>query len=160
MPQHLPPLSDILLKILSVILAGSCAAFAGAMVLRLQSMDNPPADMGLNFPDPPKRHSTDKAVLVDPGSTGSIDRPDMAAPSLGEPIQPYRAETPLRDFRLLTVIDGIAFVEVATLKGREIMPLGIGATLPGAGTVERIDKVGGRWQVVAGSETIVAESRQ
>ena len=112
--------------------------------------------MGLNFPAPPKRHSTDKAVLVDPGPTGSIEPLDTPAASSGEPLQPYRAETPLKDFRLLAVIDGIAFVDIATLKGRQIIPVSIGATLPGAGTVTRIEKYRGRWQVVAGGETIVA----
>ena len=148
--------ADLAMNLLSFALAGSCSFFAGYMILRLQGMDNPPADLGLYFPDAGKQHSANQAVLVDPTATGAIDPAPRHAITRQPVAQPSRDESPVRDYRLLSVIDGIAFIEVTTLKGKTILPVSEGSELPGAGVVTVIEKVGGHWRVTAGAETIAA----
>jgi hypothetical protein len=150
-------LTDILVQILAFGLATACLLFAGYMVIRLQNMENPPADMGLNFPPPKRKVITDEPVLVDPMPTGSIGS-ESARRSVGNrPSQPYSSEAPIQDYRLLTVIEDVAFVEILTLRGKSILPLVPGVWLPGAGPVERIEKIGGRWVIVAGDVKLVSE---
>jgi hypothetical protein len=145
-------LSDLLAGGLAVALAGACTLFAGTMIVRLNNMEDPPADLGLNFPGAAERRTAVRAVRVDDDLvTGSTDRPDGGGP----PQQPYRDETPVLDYRLLAVIDGIAFVEVTDIKGRKIVPVRRGSRLPGAAPVERLEKVDGRWQLTAGHVFLV-----
>ena len=152
--QKLP---DLAVNVLAFILAGSCSYFAGHMILRLQGMENPPPDMGLNFPPPKKKSIIDEPVLVDPRETGAID--PAASDRRGSVAQPYTKDSPVLERHLLMVIDDIAFVEVTRLAGKNIMPLGVGSELPGAGTIERIEKVNGRWRLIAAGEILQAESR-
>lgn len=155
---NLSKATDLLTYILAVGLAASCIAFAGYKVVILQAMENPPPDMGLNFPAPKRKVITDDTIQVDSlitGSTGASG--DSQARRRGRVLQPYTAEPPIQDYRLLTVIDGVAFVEVLTLRGRNILPLIAGARLPGAGQVERVERVGGRWTLTAGDVTLLAE---
>jgi hypothetical protein len=147
-PAH--NISDLLFGALSLALAGSCIFFAGFMVVRLQNMENPPVDLGLNFPGVEKPQATAEAVLVDPLATGSVGRAE-AVPLPRRVVQPYTNDQPVLEYELLSVIDGIAFVEVTKPKGKEIWPVGEGSELPGAGRVDRIDKVAGRWRLAAGS---------
>lgn len=150
--------TDLLTQVLSLGLAAACLILAGYKVISLRNMENPPADMGLNFPEPKRKVITDEPVLVDPMPTNSTAEPESDA----EPprvLQPYRAEAPIQDYRLLTVIDGVAFVEVLTLKGKQVMPIAIGSRLPGAGPVMRIDKRNGRWELVAGEVTLLSEAQ-
>ena len=51
MPEKL---TDALTYVLSVALAAAVIAFAAYKVIKLNGMEDPPANMGLNFP-PPKR---------------------------------------------------------------------------------------------------------
>ena len=150
-------MTDALTYALAVGLAAACIAFAGYKVIKLRSMENPPADMGLNFPPPKRKMITDDTVLVDPMITQSTT-PAVPLPGSAQRIlQPYVADAPIQDYRLLTVIDGLAFVEVLTLKGRDIRPISVGTRLPGAGRVEKIERVGGRWTLIAGDVKLVAE---
>lgn len=151
-------LSDVMVTILSLMLAGWCAYFAGSKIYNLQSMENPPADLGLNFPKPKRKPTiAPRAVLVDPLITGSIDPFRSGAATPAEPAQPYRSDSPVLGYRLLAVIDGLAFVEVTTATGRNIAPFGRGSLLPGAGRIRNIEKINGRWQLAAGSITLAAE---
>ena len=152
-----PKVTDALAYALAVGLAATCIAFAGYKVLKLRSMDNPPADMGLNFPPPKRKMTTDDSVEVDPLTTQSTAPAAAARVSRPRVVQPYVAEAPIQEYRLLTVIDGIAFVEVLTLRGKEIRPISVGSRLPGAGPVERIDRINGRWTLIAGDVKLVAE---
>ena len=129
------------------VLAGGCSFFAGYMILRLQGMENPPADMGLNFPPAKKKMITDQPVEADPQVTNSIDR-DTGATG-GTAVQPYTRQSPVLERHLLAVADGIAVVRVVRADRTEILPLGIGAELPGAGTIRRIERSSGGWRVVA-----------
>ena len=152
-----PRTTDALAYALAVGLAAGCIVFAGYKVVVLRSMENPPADLGLNFPPPKRKVITDDAVVIDPLTTQST-APIAAVP--GRPlrvVQPYAAEAPIQDYRLLTVIDGVAFVEVLTLRGKEIRPISVGTRLPGAGPVERIARSNGRWTLVAGDVTLRSE---
>ena len=156
-PNTRRKLSDYALNALAFVLAGGCTFFAGYMILRLQGMENPPADMGTFFPPSKKNIITDDAVPVDPGITNSIDRPGEAGS--GRILQPYTRNSPVLGRRLLAVIDGVAFVEVTRVTGREIVALGVGSDLPEAGAVERIDMNDGRWRLVAGDVTLLAGGR-
>jgi hypothetical protein len=151
--------TDALTYCFAVSLAAGCIAFAGYKVIKLRGMENPPADMGLNFPPSKRKIITDDAVLVDPLTTGTTGRESASRDEPGRVLQPYTAEAPIREYRLLTVIDGVAFVEVLTLRGKEIMPMSVGARLPGAGRVERIGMDDGRWSLVAGDVKLKAERR-
>jgi hypothetical protein len=152
-------LTDLLTTALAVGLAAVCVAFAGYKVVKLRNMENPPADMGLNFPPPKRKIITDDSVRVDPMITGSIGV-DAAVLERSGPIrQPYTDEAPIRDYRLLTVIEGVAFVEVQTLRGKAILPLAAGTRLPGAGVVDWVERRDGRWQLKAGDVLLVAEGR-
>lgn len=154
-----PRFTDALTYFFAVGLAATCIAFAGYKVIKLHGMENPPADMGLNFPPPKRKMITDDSILVDPLTTGSTAGNSDAPEKPGRILQPYTAEAPIQDYRLLTVIDGVGFVEVLTLRGKEIIPLAVGAKLPGAGRVDRIGIRDGRWTLVAGDVTLKAERR-
>lgn len=151
-----PKITDVFAYALTVSLAAVCIAFAGYKVVKLRSMENPPADMGLNFPPPKRKLTTDDAVQVDSLTTQSTSAGTEARAGGFRAAQPYSAEFPVQDYRLMTVIDGIAFVEIVTLNGKGIRPVSVGGKLPGAGPVEQIERVGGRWTLTAGNVRLVA----
>lgn len=154
-----PRLTDALTYMLAVSLAAACIVFAGYKVLKLRSMDNPPADLGLNFPPPKRKLITDDSIRADPQTTQSTSLATESRQAAGRLVQPYNDEAPIRGYRLLTVIDGLAFVEIVTLKGKDIRPIDIGSRLPGGGLVERIERIDGRWTLIAGSVKLIAERR-
>ena len=123
---------DLIFGALSLALAGVCIYFAAYMVIRLQNMEDPPADMGLNFPAKKERRSEVEAVLVDPLITASIEPSGDAQPAR-RIRQPYTRHQPVLNYQLLTVIDGIAFVELTRIKGKEVWPVREGSILPAAG---------------------------
>jgi hypothetical protein len=146
---------DLIFGALSLALAGVCIYFAAYMVIRLQNMEDPPADMGLNFPAKKDRRSETEAVLVDPLITSSIEPADEAQPAR-RIRQPYTRDQPVLNYQLLTVIDGIAFVELTRIKGKEVWPVREGSILPGAGRVDVIEKVADRWRLATGTVMIEA----
>lgn len=140
-------LLDLALNALAVVLAGGCSFFAGYMILRLQGMDNPPADMGVYFPPARTKVITDPPVEVDPQTTGTIGG---GAEQAGGPVaQPFTRNSPVLDRQLLTVIDGLAFVRLVRVDRTEVVALGRGAELPGAGTIRRIERSRDGWRLVA-----------
>jgi hypothetical protein len=150
-------ISDLITYMLAVGLAAGCLAFASYKVVKLRMMENPPPDLGLNFPAPRRKLITDVAVEVDPVTTHSVTAvEDNAVPPV-RPVQPYTTEAPIESYRLLTVIDGVAFVEIKTFRGADIVPITMGARLPGAGNVETLERSDGRWRLVAGDVSIVSE---
>lgn len=150
-------LTDVATQALAIALAVGCVIFAGYKVVKLRNMENPPADMGLNLPKPKRKVITDDTILVDPMTTESISAPGRDSEYGGRILQPYTSKAPIQDYRLLTVIDGVAIVEVLTLRGKEIKPMVTGMRLPGAGPVDSIKRVGGRWTLVAGDVKLIAE---
>ena len=140
-------LQDLAINALAFVLAGGCSFFAGYMILRLQGMENPPADMGTNFPPARKKMITDEPVEVDPQVTNSIGRDTGAAG--GAVVQPYTRQSPVLERHLLAVAGGIAIVRVVRADRTDILPLGVGSELPGAGTIRRIERGSGGWRVVA-----------
>ena len=60
--SKLSKLTDILTYVLAVGLAAGCLAFAGHKVLILRAMENPPPDMGLNFPPAKRKVITDDTI--------------------------------------------------------------------------------------------------
>lgn len=147
--------SDLFTQMAALALAVTCAVFAGYKVMKLNGIENPPADMGLNFPAPKRRIITDDSILVDDLTTGSIGPVTEESAPPWRPLQPYTSEVPLQDYRLIQVINGMAFVEVRTLRGKEVKTLTAGSHLPGAGPVTRISRIDGRWTLVAGEVTLV-----
>lgn len=148
----LPRTSDFITQLAALCLALACLVFAGYKVIMLKGMDNPPPDMGLNFPPLKRKIITDEPILVDRMTTGSIDA--SAEDKAGRPRQPYTSDVPIQDYRLLKVMNGLAFVEVQTLRGKEIMLLAKGTILPGAGAVQQIARINGRWTLTAGDVTL------
>jgi hypothetical protein len=152
-----PRMTDALTYALAASLAAGCLVFAGYKVVSLGAIENPPADMGLNFPPGKRKVITDDAVRVDSMTTQSTaPATDSQTPS-GRLVQPWAADAPVQNTLLLTVIDGVAFVEVETFKGKDIRPIGVGTRLPGAGIVDRIEKINGHWTLIAGEVKLVAE---
>ena len=149
--------TDFLTYTLSLSLAVGCIAFASYKVTKLRMMENPPADLGLNFPAPRRKLITDIAVEVDPMSTQSVSPVPDNVRLPERPVQPYTSEAPVESYRLLTVIDGVAFVEIKTFRGTEIVPVAKGGRLPGAGTVETLERSDGRWTMVAGDVKLASE---
>lgn len=147
--------TDLLTQALVFCLAAACLGLAGYKVIQLRSMENPPADLGLNFPAPKRKIISDDTILTDPMPTNTITRGSgmTRAPRI---LQPYSDEAPIQEYRLLTVIDGVAFVEVLTLRGKQIVPVAAGARLPGAGTVEHIEMRQGHWELLAGGVKLTA----
>ncbi|WP_373505046.1 hypothetical protein [Aestuariivirga sp.] len=155
--QSLSKVTDLLTYTLAVSLAAGCLAFASYKVVKLRMMENPPPDLGLNFPAPRRKMITDIAVEVDPVTTQSVAPIQDNAVPPAQPVQPYTSEAPVEFYRLLTVIDGVAFVEMKTFRGTDIVPITKGARLPGAGTVETLERADGRWRLVAGGVKLFSE---
>lgn len=152
-PKH----SDIFAYAFAVGLAMGCLGFASYKVVTLRAMENPPADLGLNFPAPKRKMITDDSVLVDPATTNSVTPIAGDASPPPRPLQPYTAEVPVESYKLLAVIDGVAFVEVKTFRGTDIVPVAEGARLPGAGRVQLLTRNGGRWMLIAGHVKLESE---
>jgi len=148
-------ITDILTYVLSLALAAAVIAFAAYKVVVLNGMENPPANLGLNFPPAKRRVITDAAPGADAITTQSISPvspdvgPDAAAraPQLSRPGRPY-------DYELLTVVDGVAFVAVDGSDQKTLVPVTVGSRLPGGETVEAIRRRDGRWALVAGKLTL------
>ena len=144
--------TDLITQLAALCLALICLAFASYKVMKLNGMENPPADMGLNFPPPKRKIITDEPVLVDSLTTGSFD--PFVDNNASRPLQPYAADAPIQDYRLLKVMNGLAYVEIETLRGKDIKLLSEGSFLPGAGTVQQIFRLNGQWTLIAGDVTL------
>ena len=143
--------SDILTYALSLALAGSVIAFAAYKVVVLNGMENPPANLGLNFPPAKRKIITDPAAVADPLITRSTGPVSPGAGDVGQPGQggagPYAYE-------LLTVVDGVAFVAVDSPDQKTLVPVSVGTKLPGGLTVDSIRRRNGRWALTAGGLTL------
>ena len=141
-------ITDIITYIVSLSLAATVIVFASYKVVALNRMENPPANLGLNFPSPARKIITD-AGAADPINTQSL--PAAAGPRpAGAPAvagRPY-------DYELLTVVDGVAFVSIDTADQKMLVPVTVGSRLPGGLTVNAIRRVDGRWALVAGNLTL------
>jgi len=139
--------SDVITYVLSLTLAAGVIAFAAYKVTVLNGMDNPPANMGLNFPAPRRKVIMDGLPGADPITTQSLP-PTMEQPS------PRETQGGLQAYSLLTVVDGVAFVAVDTDAGKTLVPVTVGSTLPGGLTISAIRRQEGRWRLVAGNLTL------
>lgn len=134
----------------AVALAIVSGGFGGLMVVRLERMENPPLMMGLDF--------SSLQEDADPLVTGTISpRPVIESQVSRLPEQTRDAAN--LDFRLLSVVDGVAFVEVEGPGGKELWPVDIGATLPGAGQVISIERDARRWRLRTTLMTITGEAQ-
>ena len=146
--------SDTLTYVLSVALAVGVIAFAAFKVVKLSRMEDPPADMGLNFPPPKRKVIVDPEPPSDPISTKTIT---LSSPREVERLP--RAWSPVsgpgeHSYELLAVVDGVAFVEVGFAQRKALMPATIGTILPGGLRVAAIERRNGRWVLVAGKFTL------
>lgn len=139
--------TDILTYVLSLALAAGVIAFAAYKVVALNGMENPPANLGLNFPAAKPKVIMDKAGAADPLTTQSIGSADRAASSPPGSGGRYAYE-------LLTVVDGVAFVAVDGESEKTLVPVTIGSRLPGGLIVSGLQRRDGRWRLVAGTLTV------
>jgi hypothetical protein len=148
MPERL---SDAITYALSVALAMAVIAFAAYKVIKLNGMEDPPANMGLNFP-PPKRR-----ILIDHSTEGADSLVTRTLTPI--PASPERQEAPggstvisgpIRSYELLAVVDGVAFLEIDLVRGKTLVPVTVGTVLPGGLRIESIERHDGRWVLVAG----------
>lgn len=138
--------TDIITYVLSLTLAAGVIAFAAYKVVTLNGMENPPANLGLNFPAP-KRKVIMEAPSADPLTTQTLPLASDAAR-----VRPR--EGGLHVYELLTVVDGVAFVAIDSDQGKTLVPVMVGSTLPGGLTVTDLRRRGGRWSLVAGNLTL------
>jgi hypothetical protein len=134
--------TDILTYVLSLALAAGVIAFAAYKVVALSGMEDPPANLGLNFPAPKRKVITDGPAGADPLTTQSLG----AVPRAGAGDAPGAVLA----YELLTVLDGVAFVAVDDEAGKTLVPVTVGSRLPGGLTVTGMGRRGGRWWLAAG----------
>lgn len=148
MPERL---SDAITYALSVALAAVVIAFAAYKVIKLNGMEDPPANMGLSFP-PPKRQ-----IIIDHSGEGAD--PIVTRTVTPMPVPPERPAAtrsgavpsgPVRSYELLAVVDGVAFLEIDVVRGKTLVPVTVGTVLPGGLRIESIERHDGRWVLVAG----------
>ncbi len=143
--------TDTLTYVLSVALAAAVIAFAAYKVVKLNSMEDPPANMGLNFP-PLKR----KVIIDQPSSEADPITTQTLTPALTTPLRPAVREGamalpgPVRSYELLAVVDGVAFVEIDVARGKTLVPVTVGTVLPGGIRIDTIERRNGRWVLIAG----------
>ncbi len=137
--------SDVLTYVLSLALAAAVIAFAAYKVVALNGMENPPANLGLNFPPAQRKVIMEGPQGADPITTQSL------APAA-------RATAPAGDggrgpfgYELITVVDKVAFVAVTSQAERTLVPVTAGSTLPGGLVVSEIGRRDGRWWLAAGA---------
>jgi hypothetical protein len=138
--------TDIITYVLSLTLAAGVVAFAAYKVVVLNGMENPPANLGLNFPAPKRKVIMD-APSADPLTTQALPQPSRAG-------RARPGEGDLHAYELLTVVDGVAFVAINSDQGKMLVPVVVGSTLPGGLTVTDLRRRGGRWSLVAGDLTL------
>ena len=146
-------LTDILTYVLSAALAIAVIGFAAFKIDALSRMENPPANLGLNFPPPKRKVITDMDAGADPITTRSLG----PAPAI-RAVPPWSGPRPVTaggySYELLTVVDGVAFVTVDTADDKTLVPVSIGTRLPGGLRVQSISRRDGRWELVAGTLVI------
>ena len=135
--------TDIVTHVLSLALAAGVIAFAAYKVVALNAMENPPANLGLNFPPPKRKVILDAMPAADMMTTQSLPAAGGGAPA-------RVPEGGLQDLELLTVVDGVAFVAIASDAGKTLLPVTVGSRLPGGLTVSAITRQEGRWWLAAG----------
>lgn len=140
--------TDILTYVLSVALAAGVITFAAYKVIKLNGMENPPANLGLNFPPLKRKVIIDEAMEADPITTQSLGKAGSTAAVL---TPGHGNEEAISSYQLLTVVDGVAFIEVGVATGTVLVPVTVGTRLPGGYRVESIERHNGRWMLVAGS---------
>lgn len=147
MPERI---ADTLAYVLSVALAAAVIAFAAYKVIRLNGMEDPPANMGLNFPPPKRKVIIDNSLAADPIVTRTLT-PALSPPArVAAPAVDAAVADPVRSYELLAVVDGVAFLEIDVARGKTLLPVSVGTVLPGGLRIEAIEQRDGRWVLVAG----------
>lgn len=136
--------TDVITYVLSFTFAAAVIAFAAYKVVALNGMENPPANLGLNFPAAKRKVIMD-GPAADPLTTQSLP------PSASRGTAP---DDDLHAYELVAVIDGVAFVAVDAGAGKTLVPVAVGSQLPGGLMVTAITRRGGRWSLVAGNLTL------
>lgn len=143
--------TDTLASVLSVALAAAVLAFAAYKVIKLNGMENPPPNMGLNFPAPKRNVIIGQmSAESDPIITQTLTPALSASVRPAAPDGPGPLTGPVRSYELLAVVDGVAFVQVDRARGKTLVPVTAGTLLPGGLRIETIERRNGRWVLIAG----------
>ena len=136
--------TDVITYVLSFSFASAVIAFAAYKVVALNGMEDPPANLGLNFPAA-KRKVIMEGPAADPLTTQSLPSSATRGGAQGDDLHAYE---------LVAVMDGVAFVAVDAGAGKTLVPVAVGSQLPGGLVVREITRRGGRWSLVAGNLTL------
>ena len=136
--------SDVLTYVLSLALAAAVIAFAAYKVVALNGMENPPANLGLNFPPAQRKVIMEGPQGADPITTQSLGAATGDAGATGQGQGPFA-------YDLITVVGKVAFVAVSSESAKTLVPVTAGSTLPGGLMVSEIGRRDGRWWLAAGS---------
>lgn len=147
MPERV---TDTLTYVLSLALAAAVIAFAAYKVIKLNAMEDPPANLGLNFPPAKRKFIIDQSSAgSDPIITQSVTPASPRAAAAPESTRPSGGT--VRAYEFLAVVDGVAFVEIDVARGKTLVPVTVGTVLPGGLRIETIEQRNGRWVLVAGN---------
>ena len=144
--------TDILMYVLSFGLAAGVTTFATIKVVQLNGMENPPANLGLNFPPAPRKVIMEGPDGTDPLTTQSLG--SSRTPRSRPASEAGGGTSQLYAYELLTVVDGVAFVSIASSEEKKLVPVIVGSRLPGGLIVGDIARRHGRWALVAGNLTL------
>lgn len=151
-----PTAGDILLNTVSIVLAFFSASFAGYMVMYGppdRSGNIPTVSVALQ-PFEASRSKLGKYDMLDPIVTGSVTKGGGSGKDPRRAALELLQADPYLKYRLRTVIQDTAFVDISNGRSIVTLPVEVGEVIPGAGNVLRFERRRGKWIVVTGSSEI------
>lgn len=113
-------LSDLLLNIASSAFAFACAFFAGFMLLKVEGGRGGPEALPVTVAGAQLR------AAADPLITGSVTPAERQRENTSATVVPPATYQAPASYKLLSVIDGTAFIEIADISGTRIWPVAAG----------------------------------
>lgn len=147
---------DILLNVVSVVLAFFSAFFLGYMVIYgpPERTDKFPSVSVALQPFEASRTKLGQYDTLDPIVTGTVSKSGESGQNLRRAAFELLRADPYLKYRLRTVIRDTAFVDISNGRSTVTLPVEVGELIPGAGNVLRFERRRGKWVVVTGSSEI------
>ena len=147
---------DILLNVVSVVLAFFSAFFLGYMVIYgppERTGDFPAVSVALQ-PFESSRSKLGQYDTLDPIVTGTVSKSGESGENPRRAAFALLKSSPYLKYRLRTVIRDTAFVDISNGRSTVTLPVEVGELIPGAGNVLRFERRRNKWVVVTGSSEI------